>query len=89
MLSILYIVPSSFLSHPACHVSSSPENVKLTRKHTLAFLIVGEVGEGGRGGGRINRGRGKLDTLFQIFKFVILGVRNILEGWRHLRFGID
>ena len=84
MLSILYIVPSSFLSHPACHVSSSPENVKLTRKHTLAFLIVGEVG-----GGRINRGRGKLDTLFQIFKFVILGVRNILEGWRHLRFGID
>ena len=85
MLSILYIVPFSFLSHPACHVSSSPENVKLTRKHTLAFLIVGEVG----GGGRINRGRGKLDTLFQIFKFVILGVRNILEGWRHLRFGID
>ena len=86
MLSILYIVPFSFLSHPACHVSSSPENVKLTRKHTLAFLIVGEVGGGG---GRINRGRGKLDTLFQIFKFVILGVRNILEGWRHLRFGID
>ena len=86
MLSILYIVPSSFLSHPACHVSSSPENVKLTRKHTLAFLIVGEVGGGG---GRINRGRGKLDTLFQIFKFVILGVRNILVGWRHLRFGID
>ena len=42
MLSILYIVPSSFLSHLPSHVSRCLENVKLTRKHTLPFLTVGE-----------------------------------------------